>query len=270
MLLGVMVAPQARAVREITVTRTNQAERWITNLVEVNVPLNRFVEVFTTNVWDRFVTNTVSIELTNTIPVTAYRTNVFDMYSTNLVNVTATNVIPVTAYRTNVQTFNLTNFETVLVIQTNWVKATVTNVAVLSMPAPEPAATSAAVDPATVPVASRPAVVISSTKPGAIVVSALATGKSSVPRHAEVKLTAAWRDESTEPMNVLQWKVESDTTSIMAYSQGREFKREMPFGTYRVEIKATRGSAAAVLIGKGVLKITSGAVELAESPARMN
>lgn len=276
LLLGLVVAmPQAQAARETYLTRTNLTERWITNVIEVSVPLNKFVDVYTTNVVDRFITNTLPVDLTNTIKVTAYRTNVFDAYSTNLVRVDATNVIPVTAYRTNVHTLNLTNFESVLVFQTNWVKTTLTNVSTVSMPLPAPTGAAAAstplATPEPLPLRTPPsASVVAASGSGAIVISGAGTGKSSVARYAEVKLVAAWRGASTEPMNVLQWKVESETSSVMAYSQDREFKREMPFGTYKVEIKATRGANAAVLVGKGVLRIGPGAVEVADGLASVD
>src|ERR1017187_6163805 len=63
--LGLWASGQSLIGAEATVTRTNWFDRWITNVVEVRMPANRFVNEYHTN-W-----------------VTQLRTNVVDVYSTN-------------------------------------------------------------------------------------------------------------------------------------------------------------------------------------------
>src|SRR5437868_8770709 len=58
---------------ETFVTRTNWVEKAITNVIEVSMPMNRFVNVYRTNRVEQF------------------RTNVIDLYATNWVGRTATN-----------------------------------------------------------------------------------------------------------------------------------------------------------------------------------
>ena len=68
---------------EANITRTNWFDRWITNVIEVRMPANRFVNEYHTN-W-----------------VTLLRTNVVDVYATNRVTRTLTNQVAVEASRTN-------------------------------------------------------------------------------------------------------------------------------------------------------------------------
>src|SRR3989442_9130420 len=83
---------------ETYITQTNLVERWITNLIEVRMPANRFVDEYRTNWIDRPVTNVVDVyatnwttrTLTNILPVTALRTNYVNGYHTNWTAVTRT------------------------------------------------------------------------------------------------------------------------------------------------------------------------------------
>lgn len=118
-LLGVLLSLPANAwAAEVNVVRTNLQERWITNLIDVRLPVNRFVDVYKTNHVDQWHTNVVSV----------YHTNLLSATITNTVEVTAVHTNRVTAWRTNWSTLTLTNFETVVVLKTNWVNQPVTNV----------------------------------------------------------------------------------------------------------------------------------------------
>jgi hypothetical protein len=86
------------AGEEVTITRTNWVERWITNEIDVRMPVNRFVNEYRTN-W-----------------VTQLRTNVVDVYLTNW------------AVR------NLTNWQTVVLFKTNWLTQPVTNLVEIDLP----------------------------------------------------------------------------------------------------------------------------------------
>src|ERR1035437_8996365 len=107
---------------EANVTRTNWVDRWITNVIEVRMPANRFVNEYHTN-W-----------------VTQLRTNVVDVYATNRVTRTLTNQVVVDAFRTNFvvayqtnwHTEMLTNQVAVSVLRTNFVDQYHTNLSTLS------------------------------------------------------------------------------------------------------------------------------------------
>ncbi len=110
----------ATAARPVVVntTITNGFTRYLTNVIEVSVPNNVFVDEFRTNWIRRDVVNVINVYQTNIVP--QYRTNLLTVarYATNLV----------TAWHTNVNTLTLTNWENFVVLRTNWVQLPVTNV----------------------------------------------------------------------------------------------------------------------------------------------
>ena len=147
--LGLWASGQSLIGAEATVTRTNWFDRWITNVVEVRMPANRFVNEYhtnwitqlRTNVVDVYSTNRVTRTLTNPVVVEATWTNYVTAYETNwsmsrLTNVTVvqarrTNVV--VAYQTNWHTRTLTNQLAVTVLQTNLVDQYHTNLSTLSL-----------------------------------------------------------------------------------------------------------------------------------------
>ena len=50
---------------EVTITRTNWAERWITNVIDMRMPVNRFVNEYHTNWVTQLRTNVVDVSVTN-------------------------------------------------------------------------------------------------------------------------------------------------------------------------------------------------------------
>src|SRR6266446_150873 len=94
---------------EVPLARTNWTERWITNLIEVRMPENVFVDKFHTNFLRQYFTNVVELyrtnwlaeTVTNTIPVQATRTVRVTQYKTNWNVVNTTNEIPMVAVHTN-------------------------------------------------------------------------------------------------------------------------------------------------------------------------
>src|SRR5690242_14638660 len=60
---------------ERNLTRTNWTERYITNLVEVRMQRNVFVDEFHTNWVTETVTNVIPIQATRTVKMTEYKTN---------------------------------------------------------------------------------------------------------------------------------------------------------------------------------------------------
>src|SRR5947209_16798726 len=122
---------------EATVVQTNGLDRWITNVVEVRMPVNHFVnqyhtnhiEVVRTNVVAFYATNWVTRLHTNIVWLNVPRTNWVSTVRTNTVVLEAVKTNFVVAYQTNLKTLNLTNWKTVLILKTTWVIQPITNVA---------------------------------------------------------------------------------------------------------------------------------------------
>ncbi len=87
---------------EAYVMRTNLTDRWITNVIEVRMPMNTFVNEYHTNWIEQRRTNQVDVFTTNRVVVEAVRTNVVKGYRTNWGTLTLTNDVRVDAFRTNV------------------------------------------------------------------------------------------------------------------------------------------------------------------------
>ncbi len=135
---------------EVTISRTNWVERWITNLIEIQMPNNRFVNVYQTNwvtqlrtnVVDVYATNWTMCKLTNQIEVVALWTNHVTAYRTNWTTKTLTNQMAVNLvrtnfvdlYNTNWSVLNLTNWQAVVLFKTNWITQPVTNVVQIELP----------------------------------------------------------------------------------------------------------------------------------------
>ena len=82
-IVELSAASPSLAGAEVTITQTNWMERWITNVIKVQMPENRFVDEYHTN-W-----------------VTQMRTNIVELYATNWAMVKLTNEIKVAKTRTN-------------------------------------------------------------------------------------------------------------------------------------------------------------------------
>src|SRR5437899_2112910 len=84
---------------ESYLTRTNWVEKTITNLIEVRMPKNVFVNEYRTNWVEQVVVNVVDVyktnqalrTLTNTVVVDAFRTNFVQVCQTNWKNLSLTN-----------------------------------------------------------------------------------------------------------------------------------------------------------------------------------
>ena len=84
--LGPVVLLQTATGAETYVTRTNWVENAITNVVEVRMPKNVFVNEYHTNWIDHVRTNVVTKELPRQVVVDFVHTNVITHYSTNYFN----------------------------------------------------------------------------------------------------------------------------------------------------------------------------------------
>ena len=239
---------------QLNLTKTNLVDRWITNVVEVRMPLNRFVTEYRTNWVEQVRTNVVNVFATNFLTVSLTRTNAV------WVDVPRTNIL--LAYRTNWTTLNLTNWSTVLVFKTNWVNRPVTNTVQIDLPA-----NSAPVAAAETPV-PRPAVketpkpVRPTRGPSPLAIDAK-RGRGRVPMNqADVVLSVRWAAGAGSPLVVQQWRVESDDGSILCFGTDPQFTRALPFGTYTVEVKAQQDENSPTLAGLGTLAVTARDVSL--------
>jgi hypothetical protein len=260
---------------EATVTRTNWFDHWITNVIEVRMPANRFVNEYhtnwvtqlRTNVVDVFATNRVMRLLTNAVVVDAFHTNVVVAYQTNwqtrtLTNQVAVNVLRtnfVDQYRTNLSTLNLTNWETVILFQTNWTTLPVTNVVRIDLPARSaaPAATPNAVaEPKEVRTeTASPA--SASAWTGPLALEAVRTARPAANNLIEVQLKVRWTGNSATPLQVQNWRVEREDGAVLVFGQDQEFKRQLPIGKYKVEAKVRTEGDSLPLTARGTLSVTS-------------
>ncbi len=251
-LVFVLAFTASSPAAEVFVTKTNWSERWITNLVEVSMPRNRFV--------DEYHTNWISRTLTNHVQA----------YATNWSSTTITNVTTVQATHTNFAQAYVTNLETVVLLKTNWVTQRVTNETTISLPAPAPIAAAvpekkpvvtAVPTPAPKPVAALAASAPASPSgPDALVLEAWRTGSTASGAQAEVQINVKWAAGEGAHPQVQQWRVESDDGAVMCYGLTQEFKRELPAGSYKVTAKVQRASGGPVLLAMGTLSITSSGV----------
>lgn len=237
---------------QVNVVRTNWVDHWYTNQIEVKMPLNHFVAEYRTN-W-----------------VAQYRTNVVDLYLTNIIQRTLTNHVWVerqhtnwlAEYHTNWQTLNLTNWATVFAFKTNWVTQPLTNVVQMDLPVlatpAKPAATPAS------------GLGHAQAAPGAspLLIEAKQLGQTS-PGKLEVHLSVHWSTGPNSPLVVQQWRVEKDDGSVLCFGQDREFRRALPVGQYKVQVKAGRGENAPLLAALGTLEVMPRDVSLQQRTARV-
>ncbi len=228
---------------QTTITRTNFTERWITNLIEVRMPTNLFVNEYHTN-W-----------------VEQRRTNVIDAFATNRVMVNAVRTNVVQSYLTNWKTLSLTNWQTVLIMKTNWITVPVTNMVSIDLitnrvAATEPVANSnAAVEskpPATSRLPLKGAVLTED-----LTLEASASAHSTANNLTEVQIKVRSAAEGAAPLMVQQWRIERTDGAVLMTVQDTIFKRALPPGKYKVEAKARRDSRSPLLAVRGTLEVSS-------------
>ncbi len=224
--------------------RTNWIERWVTNTVDVYVPANRFVTEYhtnlvvrtQTNVVDVYVTNLVARHLTNHLQVNLFQTNF------------------VQAYHTNYKNLSLTNWTTVVVLKTNWVQQAVTNVAQIDIPQSELTGTR---DKATAAAAD-------STGSKTLSIEATRGLRQAPANQVDVRLNLRWPNSGQPAGHVRQWKVQSQNGSVLCFGQDPEFRRNLPIGSYQVEVKAQPEPQGAVVAVRGTLAVSAREVRLVE------
>ena len=254
---------------QTTITRTNLTERWITNLIEVRMPTNLFVNEYHTNWVEQRRTNVIDAFATNRVVVNAVRTNIVSSYRTNWGTLTLTNQVAVQAiltnyverYVTNWKTLSLTNCQTVLIMKTNWITVPVTNTVSIDLitnrvAASEGGATSNAAVESKLPATSRLPV------KGAVLaedltLEASASAHSTANNLTEVQIKVRSTAEGAAPLMVQQWRIERTDGAVLMTIQDTIFKRALPPGKYKVEAKARRDSRSPLLAVRGTLEVSS-------------
>lgn len=227
-------------VETVTLVHTVPVPQVITNQIEVYVPTNTFISVYRTNYYPAFRTNVFEVHQTNWLTRNFTNTIVVELTQTNLV----------TRYQTNLQTLTLTNWEPVLVFKTNWVTQPVANVVHVEVPIRQPeAAAPATAGPMVVPVAVA----------NGFTLEASRTGKLPVNDQVEVSLKLKPAGGTSLAISSQEWQVQRTDGSVLLFGQGPEFKRDLPLGSYKVEVKARIGVSAPVRI-RGNFELTRDAI----------
>ena len=232
---------------EVTITQTNRVERWITNVISIQMPQNRFVDEYHTN-W-----------------ITRLRTNIVDVYATNWTMLKQTNEIKVastwtnyvTAYQTNWSTLTLTNWETVVLFKTNRITQPVTSVVQVDLPSRAAAAATAPAD--AVEPRAAPAEAASPASAGWAGPLALEAARTSLPPAnglVEVQLKVRRTDNTAAPVQIQNWRVERDDGAVLLFGQEQQFKRPLPVGKYKVEAKLKAEGDDSPLSVRGTLSVT--------------
>jgi len=248
-VLGDTSSPRPGApvrVETVNETQTSWVPRVITNIIEVRIPTNIFINVYRTN------------------QIEAVRSNVVNLYRTNWTERTETRVVPVdlartnfvTRYQTNVQTLTLTNWETVLVMKTNRVTQQMPNVVEIDLPVSRTDAGRTAPDPET----SRPTTTAAggaATSEG-LVLDTSTTGKEAINDLIEVQFKLKSANGGVPKLATYEWRVERTDGSVLLFGQEAEFKRALPLGTYRIEVKTRATVKSPFVRVRGVVEVTDG------------
>ena len=241
---------------EVTITHTNWVERWITNVINIQMPENKFLDEYhtnwvtqlQTNIVDVPVTNWTMVKQTNQVEVVATWTNYVTTYHTNWSTTTLTNHLTlnlvrtnsVDQYQTNWSTLTLTNWETVVLFKTNWIVQPVTNVVQVDLPSQPAAAAPAAAPSEPVEPREAPAEAASpspTTWAGPLALEAARTSQPPANDLVEVQLKVRRTDNTPGPLQIQNWRVEREDGAVLLFGQEQLFKRSLPVGKYKVEAK---------------------------------
>jgi hypothetical protein len=268
--LGLVGIPNWPAVAaEVNITHTNWADRWITNLIEVRVPTNRFVNEYHTNwveqarkrVIDVYATNTVTRLVTNTIAINQTQTNLVQAFRTNWQTLELTIDVPVDLvrtnfverFRTNWTVWTFTNWQTVVVFRTNWVNLPATNF--VQVDAPKSVTADVADAKETKSDAAVTAVQGSAVLTDSVLLEAARTTRPAANNQVEVCLSVHGAKGATR-FQVQHWRVERLDGAILVFGQEQEFKRELPVGEYKVEVKGQESEDGPLLVARGRLSLS--------------
>ena len=237
--------------------KTNWITRDVTNEMAIDLIETNFVEAYTTNWTQKLLTNEIVVNLIQTNTVDRYQTNWMAKHLTNeiVLNLVQTNLVD--RYRTNWKTLNLTNWQNVLVMKTNWVTQPITNIVFLDLPAPQSAQSSLG--------QGDPSAQSSGELAEPPTIEAARTFRPSVNNVYEVSLKIRWTTPA--PQQVQHWWIARQDGAYLSVGQDREFRRELPAGTYRIEAKVQREPDSAVVILRGSMVVTPRDVVVTPGPS---
>ena len=324
--------PASTGLEMVDVVRTNWIPRVITNVIEMRMPANTFVneyrtnrfvewrtnviDVYRTNWVTRTRTNTIAIEQTQTNLVTVYQTNWQTAleFKTNWTTKTLTNSVTleqtqtnfITAYQTNWNTLTQTNWQTALVFKTNWTTKTLTNNITVNQTKTNsvaayqtnwniltqtnwetvqvtktnrikpPAVKQAEANPPATPanVVKPPggeSKAATATASAALesgtgwTVEAARTEKPPANNQVEVLLKLKSAGDAVSTLPLQEWHVERTDGSVLLFGQGQEFKRELPPGTYKVQVTA-RAYGSSLELARAFLEVTRKGISIKNIP----
>jgi hypothetical protein len=259
---------------EANLTRTNWSDRCITNLIEVTMPLNRFVNQYHTNWVPQWRTNVVNVYATNwsmrtvtnpvlvntlwTNSVTAYRTNVITRTRTNTVAVSLVETNVLTRYHTNWSTRNLTNWVTLVLLKTNWVTQSTTNVVQLDLPS-RPAhalAPAGEAPPPKAPVVDAALPAPAGALSGPLAIVAARTTRPPANSLVEVLMKVRWTGNGAAPPRVQSWRIQREDGAVFLFGQEQQFIGQLPVGSYTVEARLKAEKDGPLYIARGTLVVT--------------
>lgn len=271
--LVVLASSLSLAGSEVTITQTNWVERWITNVINIQMPENRFVNEYhtnwvtqmQTNIVDVPVTNWTMVRQTNEVEVAATWTNSVTAYHTNWNTRTLTNHVTldllrtnsVDRYQTNWSTLSLTNWETVVLFKTNWITLPVTNIVQVDLPTHPAAAAAPRSEPAEPQeAAAEAASPVPAGWAGPLAIEAARTSRAQASDLVEVQLKVRRTDSTSGPVQVQNWRVEREDGAVLLFGQEQLFKRPLPLGRYKVEAKLKAEGEGVPLSVRGTLLVT--------------
>ncbi len=275
--------------------RTNWIENTITNVIEVRIARNRFVNEYrtnwlehvSTNVFDIYKTNQLTRTVTNRLIVDAWRTNFVDSYQTNWKSLHLTNDIVLTrfqtnfvdAFRTNWKHLTLTNEVAINRVRTSVVDAVTTNWQTLSFTNWQ-----TVVVMKTNWVSQFVTNVVQRDLPKSVSVTQAAPEKSATftartgpsPSNAsedpvievsrtskppgnglvEIELKIRWPSDTVDAPPVQQWRIERGDGVFLSFGQDQEFKKELPVGNYTVQARLQRDAESPSFLLRGTLTVT--------------
>ncbi len=224
-------------IEVVTTVHAVPVPQVITNRIEVYVPTNTFISVYRTNVYPAYRTNVIVV----------FQTNLLTQTLTNTVVVALTQTNRVTRYHTNLQTLTLTNWEPVLVFKTNWITQPATNEVQVDVSARRPESPPpASADPTMVTVAVG----------GGFTLEASRTAKAPANDQVEISLRLKSVSSSSPAFSSYEWQVQRTDGSVLLFGQGPEFKRDLPLGSYKVEVRARTSDHAPALRIRGNFELT--------------
>lgn len=202
----------------IWIRTTNFLPRFITNIIKVSIPTNRFYDECRTNWVRQRITNVVDLFCTNIVPVVEFRTNLQIAYTTNLTTITLTNWV-------NVPVTNAVEIE---------IPIAKTESAPVTTPPPPPAKTASKAEPQQ-PVASN---VDNSTR---LEFELTHTAKPTKPDQYPVRLVLKAGDAADTILPVQEWRVDKVDGGAFMIGSRAEFTGTLPAGSYRVSARLRAG-----------------------------